>query len=100
MLNPITPHICHELWDQINETKIEDNLWPSFDKSFLETSELEFVIHVNGKLRGSILVDVKKEKDEIISAAKKNENVKKFLSNKKLIKVIFIEKKLVNFVVK
>jgi len=100
MLNPITPHICHELWDQINETKIEDNLWPSFDKSFLETSELEFVIQVNGKLRGSILVDVKKEKDEIISAAKKNENVKKFLSNKKLIKVIFIEKKLINFVVK
>ncbi len=100
MLNPITPHICHELWDQINEDKIEDNLWPSFDESCLETSELEFVIQVNGKLRGSILVDVKKEKDEIISAAKKNENVKKFLSNKKLIKVIFIEKKLINFVVK
>ena len=100
MLNPITPHICHELWDQINENKIEDNLWPSFDESFLETSELEFVIQVNGKLRGSILVDVKKEKDEIISAAKNNENVKKFLSNKKLIKVIFIEKKLINFVVK
>ena len=100
MLNPITPHICHELWDQINETKIEDNLWPSFDKSFLETSEIEFVIQVNGKLRGSILVDVKKEKDEIISAAKNNENVKKFLSNKKLIKVIFVEKKLINFVVK
>ena len=100
MLNPITPHICHELWDQINENKIEDNLWPSFDESFLETSELEFVIQVNGKLRGSILIDVKKEKDEIISAAKKNENVKKFLSNKKLIKVIFIEKKLINFVVK
>ena len=100
MLNPITPHICHELWDQINENKIEDNLWPSFDESFLETSELEFVIQVNGKLRGSILVDVKKEKDEIISAAKNNENVKKFLSNKKLIKVIFVEKKLINFVVK
>ena len=50
MLNPITPHICHELWDQINENKIEDNLWPSFDESFLETSELEFVIQVNGKL--------------------------------------------------
>ena len=58
------------------------------------------MIQVNGKLRGSILVDVKKEKDEIISAAKKIENVKKFLSNKKLIKVIFIEKKLINFVVK
>ena len=43
---------------------------------------------------------LKKEKDEIVSAAKKNENVKKFLSNKKLIKVIFIEKKLINFVVK
>ena len=52
----------------------------------LETSELEFVIQVNGKLRGSILVDVKKEKDEIISAAKKNENVKNFCRIKNLLR--------------
>ncbi|MEC7787194.1 MAG: leucine--tRNA ligase, partial [Pseudomonadota bacterium] len=31
MLYPISPHICHELWDQLNNNKIEDNPWPEFD---------------------------------------------------------------------
>ena len=100
MLYPISPHICHELWDQLNEDKIEDNKWPNFDKSYLESSEIDFVVQVNGKVRGSIKVGLEDEKENIINSAKKNENVKKFISGKEVLKVIFIEKKLINFVVK
>ena len=100
MLYPISPHICHELWDQLNKDKIEDNKWPNFDKSYLESSEIDFVVQVNGKVRGSIKVGLEDEKEKIINSAKKNENVKKFISGKEVLKVIFIEKKLINFVVK
>ncbi|RZO98887.1 MAG: leucine--tRNA ligase [Gammaproteobacteria bacterium] len=100
MLYPISPHICHELWDQLNEDKIEDNKWPNFDKSYLESSEFDFVIQVNGKVRGSIKVGLEDEKENIINSAKKIENVKKFISGKEVLKVIFIEKKLINFVIK
>ena len=100
MLYPISPHICHELWDQLNENIIENNKWPNFDKSYLESSEIDFVIQVNGKVRGSLKVGIQDEKEKIINLAKNIENVKKFLSDKQIIKVIFVEKKLINFVVK
>ena len=100
MLYPISPHICHELWDQLNESKIEDNKWPNFDKSYLESSEINFVIQVNGKVRGSLKVSHEDEKETIIDSAKNIDNVKKFISDKEVLKVIFIEKKLINFVVK
>ena len=100
MLYPISPHICHELWDQLNDNKIEDNPWPEFDESQLESNEIEFAVQVNGKLRGSLKVNLDEDKEIIIDKAKKIENVEKFLSSYEILKVIFVEKKLINFVIK
>ena len=100
MLYPISPHICHELWDHLNDNKIEDNPWPEFDKSQLELNEIEFAVQVNGKLRGSLKVNLNEDKETIIDKAKKIENVEKFLSSYEILKVIFVEKKLINFVIK
>ena len=100
MLYPISPHICHELWDHLNDNKIEDNPWPEFDKSQLELNEIEFAVQVNGKLRGSLKVNLDEDKEIIIDKAKKIENVEKFLSSYEILKVIFVEKKLINFVIK
>ena len=71
----------------------------AFSYSF-DSSEIDFVIQVNGKVRGSLKVDIQDKKETIINLAKNIENVKKFLSDKEVLKVIFIEKKLINFVVK
>ena len=100
MLYPISPHICHELWDQLNDNKIEDNPWPEFDELKLELNEIEFVVQVNGKLRGLLKVNLGESREIIIDKAKKIENVEKFLSSNEVLKVIFVEKKLINFVVK
>ena len=100
MLYPISPHICHELWDQLNNNKIEDNPWPEFDALQLESNEIEFAVQVNGKLRGSLKVNLDEDKEIIIDKAKKIENVEKFLSSYEILKVIFVEKKLINFVIK
>ena len=100
MLYPISPHICHELWDQLNNNKIEDNPWPEFDALQLESNEIEFAVQVNGKLRGSLKVKLNEDKETIIDKAKKIENVEKFLSSCEILRVIFIEKKLINFVIK
>ena len=100
MLYPISPHICHELWDQLNDNKIEDNPWPEFDELKLESNEIEFVVQVNGKLRGLLKVNLGESREIIIDKAKKIENVEKFLSGNEVLKVIFVEKKLINFVIK
>ena len=100
MLSPIAPHITHELWKKLkNGKEILNESWPTYDPELLEEESYKLVVQVNGKLRGSLLLNEEKSKDEIIDLSKEIENVKKFILDKEIKKIIFIEKKLVNFVV-
>ena len=77
--------------------------WADFNWTQLnwtESNEIEFAVQVNGKLRGSLKVNLDENKEIIIDKAKKIENVEKFLSSYEILKVIFVEKKLINFVIK
>ena len=100
MLSPIAPHITHELWKKLkNGKEILNESWPTYDPELLEEESYKLVVQVNGKLRGSLLLNEEKSKDEIIDLSKEIENVKKFILDKEIKKIIFIEKKLINFVV-
>ena len=100
MLSPITPHISHELWIKMgNGQNIHHASWPEFDSNFLEDDSYEIVIQVNGKLRGSIKISGDLSKEEIIEKSKALENVNKYMMSMETKKIIFIEKKLINFVV-
>ena len=65
MLTPITPHMCHYLWQTIgnSNTDVEDAPWPTVDKSALVEDEKLIIVQVNGKLRAKITVaaDASKE---------------------------------------
>ena len=100
MLSPITPHITHELWNKLeNGKEILNECWPEFDPNLLEEKNYKMIVQVNGKLRGSLMLDEEKSKEEIIELSKEVENVRKYISDKEISKTIFVEKKLVNFVV-
>ena len=100
MLSPIAPHITHELWKKLkNGKEILNESWPTYDSDLLEEESYKLVVQVNGKLRGSLLLNEEKSQDEIIDLSKEIENVKKFILNKEIKKIIFIEKKLINLVV-
>ena len=99
-LSPITPHISHELWIKIgNGEEIHNAKWPKFDPKLLEDDSYEIVIQVNGKLRGTLTISEDLSKEDIINLAKDIENIEKFMKNTETKKIIFIEKKLINFVV-
>ena len=100
MLSPIAPHITHELWKKLkNGKEILNESWPTYDPELLEEESYKLVVQVNGKLRGSLLLNEEKSQDEIIDLSKEIENVKKFILDKEIKKIIFIEKKLINLVV-
>ena len=100
MLSPIAPHITHELWKKLkNGKEILNESWPTYDSDLLEEESYKLVVQVNGKLRGSLLLNEEKSQDEIIDLSKEIENVKKFILDKEIKKIIFIEKKLINLVV-
>lgn len=100
MLAPITPHICHVLWENLGHSKaVIDESWPKVDESALQRDNIEIVIQVNGKVRGQILVPTGIEKDELEKQVLAHENVKKYLLDKSLKKIVIVPHKLVNLVI-
>lgn len=99
LLAPITPHICHHLWQQLGFDKaIIDAPWPKIDKTALKTEEVDFVVQVNGKLRAQFTAQADIEEDELIAAAK--EHAKDFITGLTVKKAIVVaHRHLINLVV-
>jgi len=101
MLSPILPHVCHEMWQRLgNEQAVYKAQWPSVDLNALKKDSIDLVVQVNGKKRATITLAAKAEKQQIEAAALDDDNVKKFIENKNIAKVIVVPGRLVNIVVK
>ncbi|MED5269904.1 MAG: leucine--tRNA ligase, partial [Pseudomonadota bacterium] len=100
LLSPIVPHICHQLWLDINHDQpIIDASWPKFDSSLLKSESSLIVVQVNGKLRSKLEVDASISEDELKSMALSDEKVVRFIDGNEIKKIIVIPEKLVNIVV-
>ena len=100
LLNPLAPHITSEMYEIVFKKNILDEVWPTFDKSKLSKDTFTMVVQVNGKVRGKITASSSTSDEEMLELAKTIDNVKVFIDNKEIIKVITVPKKLVNIVVK
>ncbi len=101
LLNPIAPFMTEEIWQMLGHDKtIAYEAWPTYDEEKTKEEEFEMVVQVNGKVRGKIVVSMETSKEEMENLAKKLDNVKKYIENKEIIKVITVPKKLVNIVIK
>ncbi|HHF1770774.1 TPA: leucine--tRNA ligase [Haemophilus influenzae] len=101
MLYPITPHICFELWQALgNESAIDTAEWVKADEDAMVEDEKLIVVQVNGKVRGKVTVAADADEDTVKTIAFADENVKKFIDNQHIVKVIYVSGKLLNVVVK
>ncbi|HEX6592075.1 MAG TPA: leucine--tRNA ligase [Moraxellaceae bacterium] len=109
LLSPVTPHVCHALWQDLAPQfarllgsatgDLATASWPQHDEAALVRSELELVIQVNGKLRGKIIVPADADNAAIEAAALGNADAQRFMEGKPARKVIVVKGKLVNIVV-
>jgi leucyl-tRNA synthetase len=100
VLAPITPHVCHALWQALGSTTaLVDERWPAADAAALAQDTHEIVVQVNGKLRGRISVAVNADEAAVRAAALADARVRKFLADKPVRRVIVVPGKLVNVVV-
>ncbi|MFZ4076492.1 MAG: leucine--tRNA ligase [Legionellaceae bacterium] len=99
LLAPITPHICHVLWQELGFSKpIIEASWPKCDKNALKTEELDFVVQVNGKKRAQFTASPTAEQNELIAQAKQEASA--FIDEKSFKKAIVIaHRQLINLVV-
>ncbi|MDC7716211.1 leucine--tRNA ligase [Vogesella sp. DC21W] len=100
LLSPIVPHITDAIWRALKPgTELLAQAWPQVDESALVKSEIELMVQVCGKLRGSVTVAADAGKDVIEAAALAHENVIKFMEGKPAKKIIVVPGRLVNIVV-
>ncbi len=101
LLSPFAPHICEELWKILgNKPSIGQRDWPTYAPKAIIEEEILIVIQVDGRLRSRISVPAELDDEEIKEKTLADERIKKFISGKKIKKVIVVPKKLVNIVTK
>ena len=100
LLNPIAPHITEELNETLGYEPICNTSWPTYDEEKTIDKEITIGVQVNGKLRGEINIAKEDDEETIKNKALTNENVKKHIEGKEIVKVIVIKGKIVNIVVK
>jgi leucyl-tRNA synthetase len=103
VLYPACPHITFQLWRELGYAaefgELLDAPWPQVDEAALQRDEIELVLQVNGKLRGSIKVPADASKGAIESLAANSEEVAKFSDGKLIKKIVVVPGRLVNVVV-
>ena len=100
LLSPITPHISHQLWRDLGFGEdILNAPWPEPDAAALEQSEIELVVQVNGKKRGSVRVPRDADNQAIEAITLADAEIKRVLDGKPLRKFVVVPGRLVNVVV-
>jgi leucyl-tRNA synthetase len=98
LLAPFAPHLAEELWGMLgHKPSVSQQPWPRFDPALTVSDRLTIPVQINGKLRGKIEVGADATKDQVETLAK--EEAGEWLQGKELKKVVYVEKKLINFVV-
>jgi leucyl-tRNA synthetase len=100
LLAPFVPHVASELWEQLGHRERVDRVpWPSYSEKALEEEKLLIVVQVNGKVRGKITVPADVTQERIQTEALADSKVVDFLGGKKVQRVVYVPRRLVNIVV-
>jgi leucyl-tRNA synthetase len=102
-LYPATPHIAHALWSELGYSTESGDLldapWPQVDPQALQQDEVELMLQINGKLRGSLVVPFNASKEAIEAAALASETFVQFAAGARPKKVVVVPGRLVNVVI-
>jgi leucyl-tRNA synthetase len=104
LLAPFAPHAAEELWHEALGPAARDRLladapWPSFDPALVAADVVTIAVQVNGKLRGEVQAPVAATEAEVRALAEADARVAAHLSGKAVRKLVFVPKRLMNFVV-
>ncbi len=101
LLNPVAPHITEELWElNIKNGKVHEQIWPEYDESKLVEDVIEIPVQINGKVKGTIKINIDEEKESIFDKVISSDEFKDALEGKNIIKKIYVPGKIINLVIK
>ena len=109
LMAPFAPHFAEEMWEAIHVIgdhqlggvpSLSYEQWPSYDPNLVKAEFVTVAVQVLGKLRGTLEVEPGSAQSDLEAKAKMIESVAKFLEGKDIVKVIYVQNKILNFVVK
>jgi leucyl-tRNA synthetase len=101
LLSPFAPHIAEELWEKLGHTAtIAYEPWPRFDESKMAAITVEMVVQVNGKVRSKFSVPLDLDEDSLKRKVFEDDNIKRYLDGKEIVKTVVIKNKLVSLVIR
>ena len=98
-MSPVLPHLTSECLSKI-KNKNDKIKWPKVEETYLKKEETIIVIQVNGKKRSTITIKEEIDEKLLIQKIKEMQLVEKYITNKKILKVIYIKNRLINIIAK
>ena len=99
LLSPITPHVCHALWRALGYGEdVMQAAWPEPDAAALEQDEIEYVVQVNGRKRGTIVAPKSLDQKGLELFVRASDVVKKAIADGVIKKIIIVPGRLINIV--
>jgi len=104
LLAPFAPHLAEEIWHEVLGPPVRDQLlaeaaWPAFDPALVVADVVSIAVQVNGKLRGEVSAPAAAGEEEVRVLAEQEPRVRAHMAGKTIRKVVFVPRRLINFVV-
>eukprot|EP00897_Mesotaenium_endlicherianum_P007278 jgi/Mesen1/6579/ME000336S05804 len=100
LLSPLAPHVAEELWRRLGHSEsLAYEPWPQANPEYLKEDTITLPVQVNGKMRGTVELDVNVDEETAIESALADANVARFLEGKTIRKKIYKSGKILNFIV-
>lgn len=101
LLNPTAPHVTEEIWKVAGFSGcLHEAAWPEYDEEKTIDEEIEIAIQINGKVRGKAFIPAGLTKDEMEKLVHENDECRKIVNGRQIVKVIAVPGKLLNIVVR
>ncbi len=107
LLSPFAPHLAEHLWERVGDSKPiflpigkREALWPEYDSQKIIDNVVTYAIMVNGKKRATIDMPSGSNKEMVSEESLKQANVSKYVNEEKIQNIVFVQDKIINFIVK
>lgn len=100
ILSLFAPHLSEEIFNIMGKSPIHLQTWPKYNNNKILSNKIILVVQVNGKVRGKFEISGEESKEELLKIAKNMENISKSIGDMKIVKEIYVPKKIINLVVK
>ena len=100
LLFPFAPHLAQEMWTEVlhQEGYVDHQPWPEYDERCVQEETLTIAVQVNGKVRAQIEIEPDATEQDVIAQAQSQENVKKWIAGKEIMKTLYVQGKIISIV--